>query len=214
MRISSIVSVCMAAALFVTACGTSSSFEGSSADTAVTETSASGPFLEVDIETEPAAAPKRAFREEVIFEDQKLAFMNVSAEYSHPVICSCHDNDEGDYDLHLICDVFALDNDLGYGKGDWIPYLDIHYKVRDQKGKIVESGQLAPGNSSEGPHYGSNLSLSEAGRYSLELSFDSPEKYGYLIHVDEETGAGGLLEDYDWPLVLKYDNWNYIPPNW
>ena len=50
---------------------------------------------------------------------------------------------------------------------------------------------------------------------SVALTFHNPEENGYLIHLDDETGPGGTLDDYQWPLVLELpDVWEYAPVEW
>ena len=76
------------------------------------------------VETDQAATGNEAgFTEYPIFEDEEVGFMSVSAVYFQPVpMSNGNENIEG-FNIHLECDIKALENKLGYGLGDWVPYL-------------------------------------------------------------------------------------------
>ncbi|MBQ1375059.1 MAG: iron transporter [Clostridia bacterium] len=117
-------------------------------------------------------------------------------------------------DIHIEADVSALANDLGFGTGDWVPYLTIDYKVLREDGSEVEggSGTFMPMAASDGPHYGANIKMPEgAGTYALQLTIHHPNENGYLLHVDEETGVTGRFPAD--PIVVTFENWEYIPVN-
>ena len=159
------------------------------------------------------------FEEITIFEDEEISFINVNAVYFQPVPMAPGQENYEDFDLHLECDVAAMDNNLGYGKGDWIPYLTIDYKVIGEGEKVAAEGTFMNMAASDGPHYGANIKLPDAGKYSLEFTIHSPAENGYLVHSDSETGPGGLLEDPEYwgngNLVLRVDDcWDYVPQEW
>ena len=159
------------------------------------------------------------FEEITIFEDEEVSFINVNAVYFQPVPMAPGQENYEDYDLHLECDVAAMDNKLGYGKGDWIPYLTIDYKVIGAGDKVAAEGTFMHMAASDGPHYGANIKLPEAGKYSLEFTIHSPAEQGYMVHSDSETGPGGLLSDPEYwgngNLVLRVDDcWDYVPQEW
>lgn len=112
-----------------------------------------------------------------------------------------------DSNLHIEADIQCLDNELGYGVGDWIPYLTINYVIKDADGKVVDEGSFMPMAASDGPHYGANIYLENAGTYSVTLSILAPEEY--LLHVDAETGVTGRF--WTEPLTATWENWDYIP---
>ena len=64
-----------------------------------------------------------------------------------------------DADIHIEADISALENDLGYGVGDWIPYLTVDYSVADKDGNEVAGGTFMTMAASDGPHYGQNIQL-------------------------------------------------------
>ena len=172
------------------------------------------------VETEEAAADEAAagFEEIPIWEDEELGnLMNVNGVYFQPVPMSDGNNYE-DYNMHFEADISALENTLGYGVGDWIPYLTVDYEITNSKGEVAASGTFMPMSASDGPHYGANIKLEEADTYSVKLSVHSPAENNYLLHLDSETGPGGTWEDYfpnGDPLVLELaDVWNYTPQEW
>ena len=162
------------------------------------------------VETTPAADPEGGFEEFPIWEDAELGFLNVSGVYFQPVPMSNGNENYEDYDLHFEADVAAMENDLGYGAGDWVPYMTVDFELTGKSSGEVISGTFMPMNADDGPHYGANIKMPTADTYSVKLTFHSPGDNGYLIHLDDETGPGGKLEDLDWPLVLELpDVWNY-----
>ena len=165
-----------------------------------------------------ATAPGDAagFTEIPIFEDEKVEFINVSAVYFQPVpMAPGQETIDKENEIHLEADVSALENKLGYGTGDWVPYLTIDYLVSDKDGKEVAKGTFMPMSASDGPHYGANIKMGESGSYKLKFTIHSPAEKGYLIHSDAETGPGAVLEDYfkDGNLTVEKD-WDYVKQSW
>ncbi len=165
-----------------------------------------------------AAAPGDAagFTEYPIFEDEKVAFLNVSAVYFQPVPMSPgQEQIDKENEIHLEADISALENKLGYGTGDWVPYLTIDYLVSDKDGKEVSKGTFMPMSASDGPHYGANIKMGESGSYKLKFTIHSPAEKGYLIHSDSETGPGDVLETFfkDGNLTVEKD-WDYVKQSW
>ena len=165
-----------------------------------------------------AAAPGDAagFTEYPIFEDEKVAFLNVSAVYFQPVPMSPgQEQIDKENEIHLEADISALENKLGYGTGDWVPYLTIDYLISDKDGKEVSKGTFMPMSASDGPHYGANIKMGESGSYKLKFTIHSPAEKGYLIHSDKETGPGEVLETYfkDGNLTVEKD-WDYVKQSW
>ncbi|MBQ9438588.1 MAG: iron transporter [Lachnospiraceae bacterium] len=173
---------------------------------------------EATVETEEAAAaPSGGFEEIPIWEDEEIGFMNVNGVYFQPVPMSNGNENYEDYDMHFEADVSALQNNLGYGVGDWIPYLSVDFEITGSDGNVAAEGNFMPMSADDGPHYGANIKLPNADTYSVKLTFHSPEEAGYLIHLDDETGPGGTFDDYfkDGPLVLELkDVWDYVPQEW
>lgn len=164
-----------------------------------------------------AFAEDAGFTEYPIFEDEEVAFMNVNAVYFQPVPMSNGNENIEDYDIHLECDVSALENDLGYGLGDWIPYLTVDFEVvSETSGETAAEGTFMVMSASDGPHYGANIALDTADTYTVKFTFHNPEENGYLVHLDGETGPGGTFDEYfaDGNLELAVEGWDYVPQEW
>ena len=118
-----------------------------------------------------------------------------------------------DASFHLEADVAGLEgNTLGYGVGDFVPGLTIDYKIalKDGSGTPV-TGTFMQMNASDGPHYGANIKLDQAGEYTVTLTIHSPEENGWVLHVDPETGVKGRF--WTQPIELTWD-WDYTPQEW
>ena len=76
----------------------------------------------------------------------------------------------------------------------------------------VASGTFMQMNASDGPHYGANVKLDKAGAYKLVLKIESPEKKGWMLHVDSETGVKGRF--WTEPIEVTFPDWNYTPQEW
>jgi uncharacterized protein involved in high-affinity Fe2+ transport len=116
-------------------------------------------------------------------------------------------------DMHLEADISAAENDLGYGVGDFVPYLTVKYEITRSTGETVE-GNFMPMNASDGPHYGANIKLpgpGGAGTYTVKFLIQNPESQGYLLHVDAETGVPGRF--WGAPLVAEWTV-DYAGPAW
>ncbi len=161
---------------------------------------------------EDASAGEAGFVENEIFSDAALDFINLSAVWfqSVPMENETTTYKAEDADIHLEADISALENDLGYPIGDWVPYLTVKYSVATADGKVAAEGTFMPMAASDGPHYGNNIKL-DPGTYNLTISISSPGEAGYLIHSDSETGPGGLLTDHfaNGPLTYTFEGWEF-----
>ena len=220
------VSLIAAMALSLTACGTSASNPAPAATTAApaadttasadAETTAEKTDAEVKTDALAPGDDAAGFTEYPIFEDEEVGFLNVSAVYFQPVPMSGGNENTEDFNIHLEADVSALENNLGFGVGDWVPYMTVDYKVVGSSGDTAAEGSFMVMSASDGPHYGANVKLPDADTYSIEFTFHSPEENGYLLHTDAETGPGGSFEDYfkDGNLKVTYEGWEYVPQEW
>ena len=187
------------------ACGNADTNSDDSASTSNDES------VVADVE-EDAAEGDVGFVENEIFSDEELDFINLSAVWFQavPMENETTSYSAEDADIHIEADISALENDLGYGVGDWIPYLTVDYSVADKDGKEVAGGTFMTMAASDGPHYGQNIKL-DPGTYDLTITIHSPGENGYLIHSDSETGPGGLLSDHfkDGPITYTYEGWEF-----
>ena len=157
-----------------------------------------------------------AFEEYPIGEEQEVKdqHFNVALVYFQPIQME----PEGvmlspdKADLHMETDIHATEgNDTGFGVGEWIPYLTVHYKFTKQETGETMEGVFMPMNADDGPHYGANLKMLGAGTYDCEFTIDSPYRMNYGLHVDKETGVEGRF--WKDPVVLHW-TFNYVPRNW
>lgn len=220
-----ILAIICAAAMAVTAtaalsgCGNSGT--SSKTDSSATESKKDDASKAEETKAEETKADDGAedagFTEYPIFEDEKVGFMNVSAVFFQAVPMTAgatiKEQKAEDYDIHLEADISALENTLGYELGSWVPYLTVDYKVTDGKETKAE-GTFMEMAASDGPHYGANIKLPDAGTYELTITIHSPADNDYLIHSDALTGPGGTFDDYfknGEPLSVT-KTWEYTGP--
>ena len=149
--------------------------------------------------------------------DQEVGPLTVNAVYFQPIDMepSGMGLKAADASFHLEADIHANEKgtELGYGKGDFVPDLTVNYEIiNNANNETVGSGTFKQMNASDGPHYGANLKLDEAGSYKLVLKIESPEKKGWMLHVDPETGVKGRF--WTEPLEVTFPEWNYTPQEW
>ena len=115
-------------------------------------------------------------------------------------------------DIHIETDIHATEgNDTGFGVGEWIPYLTVHYKfTKRETGESIE-GVFMPMNADDGPHYGANVKMLGAGTYDCDFYIDSPLRMNYGLHVDKETGVKGRL--WEEPVHMHWV-FEYVPRHW
>lgn len=189
--------------LGLTACGSgSSSSAGSTSSTAAASEDAGG---------------GAGFEEFPIGEDQEAeGQLNVALVYFQPVDmepAGAAGLPASEASFHIEADISGLKgNTLGYGAGDFVPGLTVDYSIarKDGSGTPVE-GTFMQMNASDGPHYGANIKLDEAGEYVVKITIHSPEENGWVLHVDPETGVEGRF--WTEPIELTWD-WDYTPTEW
>jgi periplasmic iron binding protein len=112
-------------------------------------------------------------------------------------------------DIHIEADISAgKNNKLGFGFGDFIPYLQVDYKIKNLGTGDEQTGTMMPMNASDGAHYGANVKMGGAGQYEVTYIVHSAEKMDYLLHVDEETGVPGRF--WKKPIEVSWE-FNYVP---
>ena len=159
------------------------------------------------------------FEEFDIGDEKEVGFLNVAGVYFQP--CDLAGNgavyNAADYGFHIEADISALENDLGYGVGDFVPYLTVDYQIISNKtNDIVADGTFMLMNASDGPHYGTNVKAIEPGSYTVKFMIHSPEENGFLLHTDKLTGVDGRFADY-WKtktLDAVWTDWEYAGPQW
>ncbi|MDR0689204.1 MAG: iron transporter, partial [Spirochaetaceae bacterium] len=93
------------------------------------------------------------FEEFPLGDDFELGPLNVAGVYFQPVdmIPASAGLPASQSDMHMEADISAAENDLGYGVGDFVPYLTVRYEVSRSTGEKIE-GTFMPMNASDGPH--------------------------------------------------------------
>lgn len=152
------------------------------------------------------------FTEYPIGDEVEIEGLNVIAVYFQPVRMEPAEKAGlklEEAEIHIEADIHALkDNQTGFGAGEWVPYLTVKYKLQNLDTGKEQDGTLMPMSASDGPHYGANIKMMGAAKYKLIFTIDSPEKQGYLLHVDEETGVPGRF--WKKPLEVNWE-FNYLP---
>lgn len=165
-----------------------------------------------------ASAPGDAgFREYPIGDEVDVAEagLKVAAIYLQPVVMEPAQKaglkmDQSD--MHLEADISALENNpLGFGVGEFVPYLTVKYKLVHKDSGQTQEGSFMPMNAGDGSHYGANIKLMGAGTYQLTYLIDSPEKQDFLIHTDKETGVDGTF--WKKPVELTWE-FPWVPRKW
>jgi uncharacterized protein involved in high-affinity Fe2+ transport len=154
------------------------------------------------------------FEEFPIGDDIELGPLNVAGVYFQPVDMEPAGSSlsAAESDFHIEADISALANDLGYGVGDFVPWLTVDYEITDESGNMAAEGTFMPMSASDGPHYGANISLGgQAGTYGVKFIIKNPEVNGYLLHVDQATGVEGRF--WTEPLVAEWD-FDFVPREW
>lgn len=191
------------------ACGTSSASSSSAASTASASDSASSASSD-------SSSDSAGFEEIPIGDDVQSGPLNIGAVYFQPVDMepSGMGLSAAEASFHLEADVHALaDNNLGYATGDFVPDCTIEYEIiNNADGSTATSGTFMQMNASDGPHYGGNVKLDQAGSYTLKLTIHSPAENGWMLHTDSETGVTGHF--WTDPIVVSWTDWNYTPVEW
>ena len=206
-----IIAAALCTALVVASIAACSSNSGSSSKPNEESKAASVADKKADDGEDGGDEPDLGFTEVPIFEDVEKEFLNLTAVYFQAVDMTGGYKAE-DYDCHLELDVKALKNGLGYGTGDWVPYLTVNYEVtkNDTKAKVSE-GTFMPMAASDGPHYGANIKMDGDGLYTVKFTVKFPDSSTYLIHTDE-TGP----DTHDFPNAIEYtyDQWQFTKGAW
>lgn len=107
--------------------------------------------------------------------------------------------------IHLEVDVHATaDSVYGYPDGAWIPYLTITYTIEKIGSDWRSTGTIQPMTAKDGPHYAENVRMAGPGEYRLSYRFESPEKQGFLRHIDQETGVPEWWNPFSLEFTFKY----------
>lgn len=137
-------------------------------------------------------------------------YLSVAGVYFQPVDMEPAGNSlsKKDADCHIEADISALEgNGLGYGAGDFVPWLNVKALIQKQGSDKVQEVVCMPMNASDGPHYGNNIKFEEGtGVYDIKFEISAPGNE-YLLHVDAETGVPGRF--WTEPIVVEFKNFEW-----
>ena len=191
------------AALSLAGC-TSGKTETTAAETTAAETSAEAP------------AVGGGFEEFPIGDEQEIGPLVVAGVYFQPVDMEPAGNSipKAEADAHIEADITASSEGatLGYGKGDFVPWLKVKAYLQKEGSDKVQEIAFMPMNASDGPHYGANIKFEEGvGKYKVKFEISAPGNE-YLLHTDPETGVTGRF--WTEPLVVEWDDFEWNGPQW
>ena len=153
------------------------------------------------------AVPAAHALETPIGKPQIQAGIEVAAVYLQPVPMEPAGmmKSVAESDIHLEADIHAQgDNRNGFPDGAWVPYLGVSYEIVKQGSGQKIAGELMPMVANDGPHYGDNVKLAGAGKYTLKLTIAPPGASPHSHfgrHTDKETGVDPWFK----PFTVQYD---------
>lgn len=169
-------------------------------------------------EPKEAAAPGEdaGFEEFPIGDDHTEGPLVISGVYFQPVDMEPAGNSlsKEEADCHIEADINASEEgtSLGYGAGDFVPWLQVKAYLQKQGSDHVQEVAFMPMNASDGPHYGANVKFDEGvGVYNVKFEVAAPGN-DYLLHVDKETGVTGRF--WTEPIVVEWPDFEWQGPQW
>lgn len=172
-------------------------------------------------DTSEAAAPAApgedaGFDEFPIGDEQEMGPLAVAGVYFQPVDMEPAGNSlaKEEADCHIEADISATAEGatLGYGAGDFVPWLKVKAFVQKEGSDKVQEIAFMPMNASDGPHYGANMKFEEGlGKYNVKFEISAPGNE-YLLHVDKETGVTGKF--WTEPIVVEWPDFEWKGPQW
>lgn len=162
----------------------------------------------------PGQDATAGFKEYDLGEEQTAEpYLQVAGVYFQPVDMEPAGNSlaKEDADCHIEADISALEgNGLGYGAGDFVPWLNVKALIQKQGSDKVQEVICMPMNASDGPHYGNNMKFEEGtGVYDIKFEISAPGNE-YLLHVDKETGVPGRF--WTEPIVVEFKDFEWTGP--
>ncbi|MBQ8012853.1 MAG: iron transporter [Treponema sp.] len=154
------------------------------------------------------------FVEHDIGDEQQAGFLAVNGVYFQAVDMKSGEGNTqkgADFTMHIEADIAAMENDLGFVVDQFVPGLTVEYEVIDQSSSAVAAkGTFMQMNASDGPHYGANINLNQAGTYTARFIIHSPAENNYFIQTVEDTKPGSDLQNFwpnDKPLTVEFKDW-------
>lgn len=161
----------------------------------------------------PGSADAAGFTEYPIGEEDGVDAgpIHVAGVYFQPVDMEPAGNSlsKAEADCHIEADISATEEGaaLGYGLGDFVPWLQVKCELRKEGSDKVQEVAFMPMNASDGPHYGANIKFEEGvGKYNVKFIISAPGNE-YLLHVDKETGVTGRF--WTEPIVVEFKDFEW-----
>lgn len=83
--------------------------------------------------------------------------------------------------------------------GEAVTYAPVYATIRSSVGKVVYQGRMEPTISAfEGPYYGNNVELPQAGHYTLVLRIDPPRQSRHLEYQHVWLQPHTIVEHFSW----------------
>lgn len=163
-----------------------------------------------------APAVGGGFEEFPIGDEQEKGPLVVAGVYFQPVDMEPAGNSipKEEADCHIEADISASEEGatLGYGAGDFIPWLQVKAFIQKKGSDKVQEVAFMPMNASDGPHYGANMKFEDGlGTYNVKFEISAPGNE-YLLHVDKETGVTGRF--WTEPIVIEWPEFEWTGPQW
>lgn len=224
MKLAVMVAAAMSLSVVMFGCGEKKSTEAekpateAATDAKDTETASADEGKADEAKAAEVAAPGEAggFTEVPIGDEHEVGPLVVAGVYFQPVDMEPAGNSlsKEEADCHIEADISASAEGatLGYGQGDFVPWLQVKAYIQKQGSDKVQEIAFMPMNASDGPHYGANMKFEEGlGKYSVKFEISAPGN-DYLLHVDKETGVTGRF--WTEPIVVEWPDFEWAGPQW
>lgn len=107
-------------------------------------------------------------------------------------------------DIHLELDIHAdKGNNQGFYPGAWIPYLSVNYLITKKGSDWTDFGALMAMVANDGPHYGANVALDGAGKYTVSFKILPPPYKAFYRHTTKATGVSA------WWTPIRH-SWDFV----
>lgn len=164
----------------------------------------------------PGDEGSAGFDEFPIGDEQDVGPLTVGGVYFQPVDMEPAGNSlsKNESDCHMEADIHANAEGgaLGYGVGDFVPYLHVKAFLQKEGSSKIQEIAFMPMNAGDGPHYGANVKFEDGiGKYNVRFEIKAPGN-DYLLHVDPETGVTGRF--WTEPLIVEWKDFEWAGPQW
>lgn len=164
----------------------------------------------------PGDEGSAGFDEFPIGDEQDVGPLTVGGVYFQAVDMEPAGNSlsKNEADCHMEADISANADAavLGFGVGDFIPYLHVKAYLQKEGSSKIQEIAFMPMNASDGPHYGANVKFEDGiGKYNVKFEIKAPTN-DYLLHVDPETGVTGRF--WTEPLIVEWKDFEWAGPQW